>query len=60
VVYGPHPEKPKLPSVDKKKQSSITPTEFKLPVYNTGQRCGPGLVRTANIQNRDAMQKAFK
>ena len=45
LAYGPHRKKPKLPSAEKQKQRSIPPAEFGLPVYKTGQKSEPGVVR---------------
>ena len=57
---GPHPTKPKLPSAEKQKQRSTPPAEVGLPVYKTGQKSEPGVVRTVDIETSDAVQKKKK
>lgn len=62
TVCGPH-QQVALPTVEKKKQRSITVEETNLPIYNPGQRTGPGPITTHfhNYQHTDqvAFQKNF-
>ena len=62
TVCGPHAQVV-LPTVEKKKQRSIIAPEINLPLYNPGQRIGPGLTNTQihNYQHADkvALKKTY-
>ncbi len=59
-VHGPHPLNEPLPEVGKHKQRSIISEECILPIYNTGQRSGPGHMRVIERNYTAVDQVAFK
>ena len=53
-IFGPHLQKPALPTVDKKKQRTISTEHTELQTYIAGKRVGPPQIQTSAISSNDA------
>ena len=58
-VYGPHQKPQQIPAMKKQKLRSIVVDDLNLPVYNSGDRTGPGLLLTAPEDTDHAHDTAF-
>ena len=59
-TFGPEPNKPLFPAVQKDKKRSLTLDEDPLPVYVPGERTGPPNLRSVDLHSSEVTNKAHK